>query len=532
MYSKKLIIGIILSFILSGTFLNINGCETNTIGVVRFDVISPSTFQNGSLSGYVNDTQGYPINGAIVRATCGGFDLSNSTDLSGFYYIGNFPIVDCYWNVSASKIGYETIWIEMSIDENSTRDFELNPICKKLYVGGSGLGNYSRIQYAIDNASNGDTVFVFDDSSPYIENIIIEKTILLLGENKETTIIDGGQIGSVIQNFADSVLISGFTIQNSALDNSKYSGIESHGSNNYYAGNILLNNKVGIHILDGDGNTIIYNFVSGSQTESICIHSSYNVAHSNNIEGNAHGIWLQKNATGNEIKENNFKDNEVYNAAVNEAGKNLWDENYWDDWIGLKIPFFQFLPKGINSFFVNFRWFTFDWNPVFEPYVITNHPLVIMDTTMGEMILELYTGKMPITSENFIKLSQIGFYTGLVFHRVIDDFVIQGGGYYADGTHKESPYGPIVLETHSDIMHVDGAISMARTSDPNSATSQFFICDGSQHRLDGDYSAFGKVINGLDVLRDIASVETKTRYFMKDWPVDDIIINSVTIFEL
>ena len=112
---------------------------------------------------------------------------------------------------------------------------------------------------------------------------------------------------------------------------------------------------------------------------------------------------------------------------------------------------------------------------------------------------------------------------------MIDDFVIQGGGYYANGTHKKSPYDPIVLETHPEVMHVDGAISMARTNDPNSATSQFFICDGPEHRLDGNYSAFGKVINGLDVLRDIASVETKTRYFMKDWPVDDIIINSVTI---
>lgn len=400
------------------------------------------------------------------------------------------------------------------------------------YVGGDGPGNYSTIQEALDISDDGDTIFVYSKNTPYYENIIIENTVLLLGEDKETTIIDGGQIGSVIKNLADSVLISGFTIQNSAMDSSEYSGIESHGSNNYYVGNILLNNKVGVHILDGDSNTIIYNFISGSQTESICIHTSYNVAHRNNIEGNAHGIWLQKDATGNEIKQNNFKDNEVYNAAVNKARKNLWDENYWDDWIGLKISFLNFLPKNIKGFFGFFRWFNLDWNPAFEPYEITNHPLAIMDTIMGEMVLELYIDKMPITSENFIKLSQIGFFTELVFHRVIDDFVIQGGGYYANGTHKKSPYDPIVLETHPEVMHVDGAISMARTNDPNSATSQFFICDGPQHRLDGNYSAFGKVINGLDVLRDIASVETKTRYFMKDWPVDDIIINSVTILEV
>jgi cyclophilin family peptidyl-prolyl cis-trans isomerase len=420
----------------------------------------------------------------------------------------------------------------ISVNARNTKQSTTKLNDEIFYVGGDGPGNYSTIQEALDISDDGDTIFVYSKNTPYYENIIIENTVLLLGEDKETTIIDGELIGSVIKNLADSVLISGFTIQNSAMNRSEYSGIESHGSNNYYVGNILLNNKVGVHILNGDSNTVAYNFISGSQTESICIHTSYNVAHRNNIEGNAHGIWLQKDATVNEIKQNNFKDNEVYNAAVNKARKNLWDENYWDDWIGLKISFLNFLPKGIKGFFGFFRWFNLDWNPALETYEITNHPLAIMDTTMGEMVLELYTDKMPITSENFIKLSKIGFFTELVFHRVIDDFVIQGGGYYANGTNKKSPYDPIVLEIHPEVMHVDGAISMARTNDPNSATSQFFICDGPQHRLDGNYSAFGKVINGLDVLRNIASVETKTRYFMKNWPVDDIIINSVTILEV
>lgn len=420
----------------------------------------------------------------------------------------------------------------ISVNARNTKQSTTKLNDEIFYVGGDGPGNYSTIQEALDISDDGDTIFVYSKNTPYYENIIIENTVLLLGEDKETTIIDGELIGSVIKNLADSVLISGFTIQNSAMNRSEYSGIESHGSNNYYVGNILLNNKVGVHILNGDSNTVAYNFISGSQTESICIHTSYNVAHRNNIEGNAHGIWLQKDATVNEIKQNNFKDNEVYNAAVNKARKNLWDENYWDDWIGLKISFLNFLPKGIKGFFGFLRWFNLDWNPALEPYEITNHPLAIMDTTMGEMVLELYTDKMPITSENFIKLSKIGFFTELVFHRVIDDFVIQGGGYYANGTNKKSPYDPIVLEIHPEVMHVDGAISMARTNDPNSATSQFFICDGPQHRLDGNYSAFGKVINGLDVLRNIASVETKTRYFMKNWPVDDIIINSVTILEV
>ncbi|HEB37135.1 MAG TPA: peptidylprolyl isomerase [Thermoplasmatales archaeon] len=157
--------------------------------------------------------------------------------------------------------------------------------------------------------------------------------------------------------------------------------------------------------------------------------------------------------------------------------------------------------------------------------------MAVIETNMGTIKVELYTDKMPITTENFIRLANDGFYNGLVFHRVIDDFVIQGGGYYPNGTMKKSPYGPIKLETNPDVMHVDGAISMARTSDPNSATSQFFICDGTQHFLDGQYAAFGKVIEGMDIVRAIASVNTTTKYGMQDWPVDDVIIESITIEE-
>ena len=168
---------------------------------------------------------------------------------------------------------------------------------------------------------------------------------------------------------------------------------------------------------------------------------------------------------------------------------------------------------------------------------INTNSIAVMDTTMGTIILELYEDRMPITASNFIKLANDGFFNGLVFHRVIDDFVIQGGGYYPNGTQKISPYDPIDLEMNPDVHHLDGSIGMARTSDPNSATSQFFIDDGAQPRLDynssnpnpNGYAAFGRVVKGIDVVRAIAAVETKTRYFMRDWPVNDIIINSITI---
>jgi cyclophilin family peptidyl-prolyl cis-trans isomerase len=171
---------------------------------------------------------------------------------------------------------------------------------------------------------------------------------------------------------------------------------------------------------------------------------------------------------------------------------------------------------------------------VFLP--INNNSIAVMNTTMGMILVELYEDKMPITTANFITLAQDGFYNGLVFHRVINDFVIQGGGYYSNGTEKISPYGPIPLEIHPDIHHLDGTIGMARTSDPDSATSQFFIDDGAQPYLEPNgsdpngYAAFGRVVKGIDVVRAIAKVDTMTKFgFMEDWPVDDVIIESITI---
>ncbi|MCX6664065.1 MAG: peptidylprolyl isomerase [Euryarchaeota archaeon] len=167
---------------------------------------------------------------------------------------------------------------------------------------------------------------------------------------------------------------------------------------------------------------------------------------------------------------------------------------------------------------------------------INTNSIAVMNTTMGTILVELYEDKMPITTANFITLANDGFYNGLVFHRVIDDFVIQGGGYYPNGTQKISPYGPIDLEINPDVHHLDGTIGMARTSDPNSATSQFFIDDGAQPHLEPNgtnpngYAAFGRVVVGIDVVRAIAQVDTMTKYgFMNDWPVNDVIINSITI---
>ncbi|MCG2825435.1 MAG: peptidylprolyl isomerase [Thermoplasmatales archaeon] len=154
-----------------------------------------------------------------------------------------------------------------------------------------------------------------------------------------------------------------------------------------------------------------------------------------------------------------------------------------------------------------------------------------IETSMGTIKIRLYEDKAPITTANFISLAESGFYNGTIFHRVIDDFVIQGGGFYPNLTQKMPIYPPINLEINAELTHVDGAVAMARTSEPNSATSQFYICDGPQHQLDGSYAVFGQVIEGMDVVRAIASVETHTENGMNDVPVEDVIIIGITISE-
>jgi len=168
--------------------------------------------------------------------------------------------------------------------------------------------------------------------------------------------------------------------------------------------------------------------------------------------------------------------------------------------------------------------------------VIYIHPaknrIAVIDTTMGTIRVELYEDKMPITTANFIKLVKGGFYNGLIFHRIKDDFMIQGGGYYPNGTKKTDLYDPISFETNPDVTHVDGAISMASTGTKVGGSAEFFICDGAQHELDGNYAAFGVVIEGMNVVQEIAATPNDGSLEPNPGggkPLTDIIINSITI---
>jgi len=126
---------------------------------------------------------------------------------------------------------------------------------------------------------------------------------------------------------------------------------------------------------------------------------------------------------------------------------------------------------------------------------------VTMNTDKGDIRLELYPEKMPVTVENFLKLTRSGFYNGLTFHRV-EHWVVQGGDPVGDGT--GGPDWTIKLETHPSLKNVTGALAMARSSDPNSAGSQFYILKKDAPWLDGQYAVFGKVIEGMDVVRKLA----------------------------
>lgn len=141
---------------------------------------------------------------------------------------------------------------------------------------------------------------------------------------------------------------------------------------------------------------------------------------------------------------------------------------------------------------------------------------------MGVIRVELDAVRAPRTVENWVQYVRDQFFDGTIFHRVIDDFMIQGGG-FGPGMQRRATRPPIALEIHPQLRHIDGAIAMARTSDPNSATAQFYICDGPQNRLDDGYAPFGRTIEGMDVVRRIAAVATGPG----DQPVTDVVIRSI-----
>jgi peptidyl-prolyl cis-trans isomerase B (cyclophilin B) len=159
---------------------------------------------------------------------------------------------------------------------------------------------------------------------------------------------------------------------------------------------------------------------------------------------------------------------------------------------------------------------------------------VALKTSLGDITIKLEDEATPLTTQNFLDYVNEGFYNGTVFHRVIDRFMIQGGGFEPEMQQK-NPKNPIRNEAKSGLKNAIGTISMARTNDPHSATAQFFInvanndfLDFKSETPDGfGYCAFGKVIDGMDIVNQISKSQTTRKAGHSDVPVEDIILVSV-----
>jgi peptidyl-prolyl cis-trans isomerase B (cyclophilin B) len=164
------------------------------------------------------------------------------------------------------------------------------------------------------------------------------------------------------------------------------------------------------------------------------------------------------------------------------------------------------------------------------------NPRVLLETSKGNIVVELFADKAPKSTENFLQYVKSGFYNGTIFHRVIPDFMVQGGGFNPDMTQKPTK-PPIQNEADNRVLNERGTLAMARTGDPHSATAQFFI----NHKNNGflnhtgktsqgwGYAVFGKVVEGMDVVDAIAAVKTGRKEGFDDVPVEAVILKKASV---
>ena len=169
---------------------------------------------------------------------------------------------------------------------------------------------------------------------------------------------------------------------------------------------------------------------------------------------------------------------------------------------------------------------------------MTTDPRVKLQTNQGDIVIELNAEKAPKSTENFLNYVRDGFYDGTVFHRVINNFMIQGGGFEA-GMKQKKTNDPVENEANNGLRNDRYTVAMARTSDPHSATAQFFINVADNDFLNHTaptsngwgYAVFGKVVDGTEVVDKIKGVKTGSRGFHQDVPAEDVIIEKATIVE-
>ena len=167
------------------------------------------------------------------------------------------------------------------------------------------------------------------------------------------------------------------------------------------------------------------------------------------------------------------------------------------------------------------------------------NPMVVLSTSLGDIKIELYQDKAPVTVQNFLEYVKAGYYDGTIFHRVIPGFMVQGGGMTDDMRDKrEGQRAAIKNESSNGLKNDTGTLAMARTSAPDSATSQFFINVKDNTSLNKEnaadkvgYAVFGKVVEGMDVVKKIEQVKTTTKGPHQNVPVDSVVIKSAKVVE-
>lgn len=170
--------------------------------------------------------------------------------------------------------------------------------------------------------------------------------------------------------------------------------------------------------------------------------------------------------------------------------------------------------------------------------VMSTNPRVKLHTNMGDMVIELDAEKAPKTVANFLSYVNEGFYDGTIFHRIISNFMVQGGG-FEPGMKQKQTHAPVDNEANNGLKNDMYTLAMARTSDPHSATAQFFINVANNEFLNytaptpngWGYTVFGKVVEGTDVVDKIKAVKTGNKGFHQDVPVEDVVIEKATVVE-
>jgi len=289
----------------------------------------------------------------------------------------------------------------------------------------------------------------------------------------------------------------------------------SKSSNNTVVGNDITNNAYGIHF-GGSNNSII----SGNRMENnwrgvaFDLSSCQNSIAGNNITNNDFGVYFFV-SSNNKFYHNNFIDNGVPVGFFYSSNTHIWDDgypsggNYWSDYTGVDLKNGskqdQLGSDGIGDTPYIIDADNRDRYPLIDQFVMPTEEtdVVVLVTTMGNITIELF-GDMPITTGNFKSLTRFGIYDGTLFHRVISNFVIQGG----DASAKGIVVPPIPDELPNKHSNVRGYVAMAKTSEPNSARDQFYINLGNNSYLDAHYSVFGRVVAGMDVVDRISEVPT------------------------